>query len=94
MIVVRSSVQAIIMLLFRNLATTCNVYSVSCCMYLLRIYTNRTVASEIQTADCPACAVTISMVRTDCPKSPLPSSCACIEIIHNIYALMQILWIL
>ena len=56
------------------------ISSVSCCMYN---NTNRTVASEIQTADCPACAVTILMVRTHCPNSPLPSSCACIEIVHD-----------
>ena len=52
---------------------------------MLHVYvmynTNRTVASEIQTADCPACAVTIFMVRTHCPNSSLSSSCACIEIV-------------
>ena len=70
------SVQAIIMLY---------IY-ISCIFpqcHVACIYTNRTVASEIQTADCPVCAVTISMVRIPCPNSPLPSSCACIEIVHN-----------
>ena len=62
---------------------TIHAYFLSVMLHVYVIHIDRTVASEIQTADCPVCAVTISMVRTHCPNSPLPSSCACIEIVHN-----------
>ena len=52
-------------------------------VFVTYIHIDRTVASELQTADYPARAVTIFMVRTHCPNSPLSLSCACIEIIHN-----------
>ena len=83
-IVVRSSVQAIIVLLFMNLATTCNVYSVSCCMYMLCITQigQWQVKYKLQIVQ-RACAVTISMLKTHYPNSPLSLSCACIEIVHN-----------